>query len=507
MVWGTLVDSTPGLIVITPLFLAFLITLLERLFGRSNQILFLTGLALTSFFVGLMAFEVLTVGGWSYVFGAEQPSPENGKSFFRIIFLADGFSVLSTITIVLIAFTTGLYSIGYMKNKPDLSRFYSLFFLTFAGLNGMVLTNDLFNMFVWFEVTSIASSGLIAFENYRGKSVEAALKYLFVSVIGGLFFLFSIALFYGQYGVLNLQLLSEAMTGSYNDEMAVGLITVVFAMKSSSVPFHFWTPEVHGDAPGPVSPFIAIMVMGYLLALFRLLTSVFTGSISSEIIGLIIILLGAFSMVVGVFIAFSTDDIKLVVVYLSISQIGYIMLVVGVGLTTLNTTRYQEFGQLSFASGLFHVINDAVYKTLLFLSVITMGRVAGTRDKRQLSGMLHRLPYTTVFFIIAGLSISGFPPFSGFYSKFLIYRATYSFHPILGLFTVVMTALIFLLMAQLFSSVFLGPVDEEPEGSVSRSMLASMVILTIIVIVFSIIPHIFVSEVVIPAVEALTTSF
>ncbi|MFW5945267.1 MAG: proton-conducting transporter membrane subunit [Candidatus Natronoplasma sp.] len=507
MFWRMVVTASPALILAIPLLFAFVITLMGRLFEKSVQGLFLSSLIITSFFVGVMAFEVLTVEGWSYVFGGEQPRPQQVSSFFRIIFVADGFSVLATITIAIIASVTGIYSYAYLKGESHLNKYYTLFLLTWAGINGMVLTNDLFNMFVWFEVTTIASSGLVAFQNYNRKSIEAALRYLVLSVAGGLFFLFSIALLYGQYGVLNLELLSEQINGSFNDKLAVGLIMIVFAMKSSSAPFHHWTPEVHGESPGPVSPFIAIMVMGYLLALFRLSIGVFSAGLSVEILGSILMILGILSMVVGIIMGFYNDDIKLIVVYLSISQIGYILLAMGVGLTTLNTGRYEEFGSLAFTGGLFHVINDAVYKTLLFLSVITVGHAAGTRDLNELSGIFYKMPYTSIFFLIGALSISGFPPFSGFYSKFLIYRSTYSFHPLLGLFTIVMTALIFLMMAKLFSSVFLGLTESTSEKEIPLMMFLSMIILSIIVIIFSIIPHIVISEIISPAVEALAMVF
>lgn len=507
MVWNTLVPASPALVLATPLLFAFLIGLIGNFFEKAVEVLFGCALIITSFFVGVMAFEVLTAGSWSYVFGAEQPSPENMNFFFRVIFVADGYSVLATITIAIIALAVGIYSYGYLSEESSLDKYYLLFLLTWVGINGMVLTNDLFNLFVWFEVTTLASSGLVAFQNYRPRSIEASLKYLLLSVLGGLFFLFSIALLYGQYGVLNLQLLSEEITGSFNDRLAVGLITVVFAMKSSSAPFHLWTPDVHGQAPGPVSPFVAIMVMGYLLALFRILISVFVGAISPFTLGLIVMVLGVLSMVIGVVMAFASDDIKLEVVYLSISQIGYIMLAVGVGVTTLTTARYGDFGELAFTGGLFHIINDAIYKTLLFLSVITVGHVAGTRKIEDLNGIFYKMPYTSIFFLIGALSLSGFPPFSGFYSKFLIYRATYSFHPILGLFTVLMTTLIFIAMAMLFSSVFLGSREEGSKENVPTTMLMSMTILAAMVIVFSIIPHIVVSELVVPAVEALSGAF
>ncbi len=502
--WNTLVTTSPALILAIPLLFSFLIMLLGKFFKRSTQILFPLALILTSFFVGTMAIEVLTAESWMYVFGAEQPYPENGTSFFRIVFMADGFSVLATMTTATIAVVAGIYSYGYMKRESGLEKYYTLFLLTWVGINGMVLTNDLFNMFVWFEVTTIASCGLIAFQKYRLKSVEASLKYLLLSVAAGLFFLFSIGLLYGQHGVLNLHLLSGEMTGSFNDRLAVGLILVVFAMKSSSVPFHLWTPDVYGESPGSVSPFMAITSMGFLFALFRLLLNGFIGGISPEVVGLVLMVLGILSMLVGVMMALAHDDLRRLLAYLSISQIGYIMLVIGVGITTLDTGRYDEFGSLAFTGGLFHMINDAIYKALLFLSIITVVHVTGIRDKNQLSGIFHKMPYTSFFFLIGALSIAGVPPFSGFYSKFLIYQATFLYHPLLGLFAAVVSIFILVVMVKLFSNIFLGPKkEEESKVKIPKTMFVGMTLLAILVAVFSIIPHVVVSEIIVPAVEAL----
>ncbi len=507
MTWNTIVTASPALILALPLLFAFLIALLGRFFEKSVEMLFVCAVILTSFFVGVMALEVLTVGGWSYVFGAEQPHPENVTSFFRIIFLADGFAVLATITIAIIAVVAGIYSYGYMREETALNKYYSLFLLIWVGINGMVLTNDLFNMFVWFEVTTLSSCALVAFQNYREKSIEAAMKYLLLSVVGGLFFLFSIGLLYGQYGVLSLELLSGKITGSYNDRLAVGIIMVVFAMKSSSVPFHLWTPDVYGESPGPIAPFMAVTSMGFLFALFRLLFTSFAGAISPQIIGMVVMLLGIISMVVGVMMAFAQKDLRRLLAYLSISQIGYIMLVVGLGIATLNTVSYEEFGSLAITGGLFHMINDIVYKALLFLSIISIVHITGIRNKDELSGLAYKMPYLSFFFLLSALSISGVPPFAGFYSKFIIYKSTFLFHPILGLFAAVMSIIILVIMANLFSEIFLGSKKERSEKRIPKTMFAGMTILAIIVILFSIMPHVIVSEIITPAVEALTGSF
>ncbi len=504
LTWDILVKSSPVMILMIPLFSSFLIALLGRFFKKPVKFLFISALTLTLVFVGVMAYEVLMTESWVYVFGSEDPFHLNHSSLFRIVFVADEFAVLSTISISIIIFILGFYSFGHMGKEADLRKYYILFLLTWVGINGMVLTGDIFNMFVWFEVTTLASCGLIAFYNYNRKSIEASLKYLLLSVVGGLFFLFSIGLLYGQYGVLNITLLSESITGSVNDKIAVGLIITVFATKSSSVPFHLWVPGVYGDSPGPVGPFMAITSIGFLFALIRLLFTGFVGSISPLATGLVLLTLGSLSMIVSVMMAFAQEDLKKLVAYLSISQIGYMMFVIGIGFTTLETSGYDGLGSLAMNGGLFHMMNDAIYKSLLFLSIITIVYTTGIRDKNKLSGLIYRMPYTSFFFILGALSTAGIPPLSGFYSKFIIYKSAFSFHPLMGLFATSISIFILVVMARLFSNIFLGDGNDVEREKVPTIMLITMGVLACIVVVFSLFPHVIISEIIVPAVESLT---
>ncbi len=507
MTWETIVTASPTFILGLPLLFAFLTTLVGRFSKRLGELLFGVGLLLTTFFVGVMSYQVLTDGSWFYVFGAEQPSPENLLSFFRITFVADGFAVLATLTIAITALAAGIYSYSFMKGESGLNKFYTLFLLTLAGVNGMVLTGDLFNLFVWFEVTSVASCALVAFRNYKGKSVEAALKYMVLSTVGGLFVLFSIGLLYGQYGVLNYALLREGITGTFIDKLALGILAVVLAMKSSSVPMHMWAPDAYGEAPGSVTPFIAITSMGSLFVLFRLLFGVFSVSISPAASGSILIILGVLSMIVGVTMALVQSDLKRLIAYLSVSQIGYMMMAVGVGLATLNTGEYESFGELAMQGGLFHMINDGVYKALLFLSAVAVVHATGIRSLNELGGVAHKMPYTTFFFLLGALSIAGIPPLSGFSSKLLIYKSVYLYSPILAIIALVVSIITLAIIGKAFFNAFLGPDQGLVKKDVSQTMLLGMGILTAVLVLFTLFPNVVVVEVVSPAIEGLIGSF
>lgn len=497
-----LITLSPALVLVTPLITAFLKTILEKIDKRMNKIVFASGLFLTFFFVFLMSYQVLVDESWIYVFGAEEPSSGSIISQFRINFVADGYSVLASITLVVVALASGIYSFDFIERRDD-KKFYTLFLLTLAGATGMVLTRDLFNLFVWYEVASVASCGLIVFYNERGKSIEAGLKYMILSTVGGLFFLFSIGLIYGQYGVLNLAVLSDTITGTFNDKLALGIVIGVLAMKSSSVPFHMWAPDAYGEAPGSVSPFIAVTSLGSLFVLIRLLFDGLLGGIAPLQIGIVLMVLGIVSMTVGIGMALVEKDLKRLVAYLSISQIGYILLAVSVGFVSMNSGELDSVGITAMRGGLFHMINDGIYKALLFFSVISIVYLTGSRNVDKISGLAWKNPALTTFFIIGGLCIAAVPPSSGFYSKYLIYKSTFLFNPVLGMFTVTMSIIIFGVMVKVFYEVFLGPPEIQEKENIPLWMSSGMVLLTIGVLIFSIIPHRIVSEVVIPAVEAL----
>ncbi len=498
-----LIANSPTLILGIPLLFAFLTPLADKISDELRDAVFMMGLLLTVLFVFAMSYEVYTNGAWRYVFGGSEASPTQLASFFRIIFVADGFSALATITIAITALGAGIYSFAFMDGHFGMEKYYVLFLLTFAGVNGMVLTADLFNLFVWFEVTSIASCGLIAFQNYRGKSVEAALKYMMISVIGGLFLLVSIGLMYGEYGVLNFEILSVVMAGGIVDKIALAIIFVVFAMKASSVPMHMWAPDVYSESPGSVTPFIAITSMGSLFVLFRILFVMFRFSMGAAALGTLLIILGLLSMFIGVSMALKQSDLKRLIGYLSVSQIGYMLLAVGVGLTTLENGDYGTFGAMALEGGFFHMINDGVYKALLFLSAAAVVYATGTKDLNKLGGLAHRMPYTTLFFLIGGLSIAGVPPLSGFSSKLLIYQSIYLYHPILAIIALVVSIITFALIGKIFYNAFLGPDLGLSKGEVPTGMLVAMAILTVVVIVFSLFPNYVVAEIVVPAIEGL----
>lgn len=501
-----LILHSPTFILAVPLLFAFLTPLFDRVSKKLRDGVFFAGLFLTAFFVSLMAYRVYTVGDWAYVFGSGSIEPGEGTvPFFRIQFLADGVSAMATITLAISSIGAGIYAYAFVAEETGLNKFYTLFLLTVAGVNGMVLTGDLFNLFVWFEVTSISTCALIAFRNYKGQAVEAAIKYMIISVVSGLFLLFSVALLYGQYGVLNFELLSQNISGTYIDKIALAILVVVMALKSGAVPLHFVTPDAYSMAPGSITAVLVVASQAGLWVLFRIVFNLYGLAVDTLTVGWIVIILGVLSMFIGVTMALVQKTVKRLMAYHAVSQTGYMLLGVGVGLAVLGQPEMEAYGRTAMEGGIFHIINHAMYKGLLFLTAGVIIFKTGKRKLDELGGLGHSMKWTMVFFMIGALAIAGIPPFNGFSSKLMIYKSVYQFNPILSIIAMVVSILTLASFVKVFHSIFMGPKDEEiaETGEAPKGMLVGMAVLAGTVIIFSLFPGLIVSTIVEPAVESL----
>ena len=201
-------NYTPALVVAIPLLGAFLTPLISKINDRVRNIFVILILAINGIIVGFLANNVLTNGITYYVFGGQQ---EITAPVVRILFEVDALSVFMAIISSILVFVAVIYSWAFMKENSGLDKYYTLILLLLAGMLGMVLTGDMFNFFVFLEITSIASCALIAFWTSKGESIEAAFKYIVISAMGALFVLFAIAILYGQYDALNIAVLANAI--------------------------------------------------------------------------------------------------------------------------------------------------------------------------------------------------------------------------------------------------------------------------------------------------------
>jgi multicomponent Na+:H+ antiporter subunit D len=321
-----------------------------------------------------------------------------------------------------------------MKSYTGLPKYYSLFMLMVAGMNGVVLSGDLFNLFVFLEVASIASYALVAFGT-DADELEAGFKYLILGSVASVMILFAVGTVYAVTGSLNMADVAREISVRFGGDMSPALLLAAamflmgFSLKAALVPFHAWLPDAHPSAPAPISAMLSGVVIKSLgvYAMCRVFFNVFGFSPdlpSSVIIADGIITFSVLSIVFGGLLAIGQWDFKRLLAYSSIGQIGYVTLGIGVGARVLATGGVRSLAALAILGGLFHLINHAAFKSLLFLSSGAIQHATGTRDMKQLGGVREKMPITGAATNLAALSIAGVPPFSGFWSKLVILVAT-----------------------------------------------------------------------------------
>lgn len=392
-------------LIIFPVILHLLSAFLIALFWKKSKnlsgiacfsfsILSLISIILLGKYIILQGRIIYYVGGWEIPIG--------------ITLMVDSLSFIFLVVLNLILVIVCGFSIVYMKNYVKYGYFFVLFSLLAAGLNGILISMDFFNIYVFLEIASLASYILVAF-GLRTEEVEASFKYTVLGFIGSIMILLGIALILGKTGTLNI---ADFMVVAQNMDkrelwFILGLFISGFSLKTALFPFHFWLPDAHSLAPAPVSAILSgvfVKITGFYM-LTRIVVNIFLMFPESKII---LIGLGILSMVFGALMAINQEDIKRVYAYSTISQIGYCAVGIGIG------------GYYGYLGGLLHFIFHGFSKALLFLNSGTIEYEEKTTKISQLSGLIDKLPYTTTLGSIGMLSISGIPPFGCFWSKIII---------------------------------------------------------------------------------------
>lgn len=494
--------------VIIPLAGAFIIAITGALsggFGRyftSILLVFLTGLAVYLLFSG-QGTVVYAVGGHRLF----------EKVPIGIYMVFDGLSLYMLLIINLIGFLSAFYSISYMKKFTSENHYYTLFCLMVAGMNGVVLSGDLFNLYVFLEIAAISSYALVAF-GIEKEELEASFKYQVLGGASSLFILFSIGMLYWGTSTLNIADMSKAIqegaTGSDFVKFVSVLLLAGFGLKAAMIPFHAWLPDAHSSAPSPISSMLSGVLIKAIGAyvILRLFFNMFKLAYD---IALVITILGTLSMVVGVLLAIGQWDIKRLLAYHSISQMGYVILGVGVGMLLLSKGGDNSIAALSIGGGLFHLFNHAVFKGLLFLNAGAVEYETGIRDMKRLGGLANLMPVTTSTSLSASMSISGIPPFNGFFSKLIIIIAAiqggYYLFGILAVFVSIITLASFL-KVQRFTFFDKGEERWQKNGisvkEVPFAMCFSMIFMAVLCIVLSLLIVPSIRDIVLsPAVKVL----
>jgi multicomponent Na+:H+ antiporter subunit D len=415
-------------------------------------------------------------------------------------------SILMGIIWSIVSLAAAIFSLSHIASETGQNRFYTLLLLMVAGGFGMMFTSDLFNLFVFLEIASISGAALIAFRTKFADTQEGGFKYIVVSAIASLMILFAIGLLYAQYNLLNIGALAQVIQYTTPDKIALALLLIAFTMKAGMVPLHLWFPDSYSVAPASITGMLVITSHACMYAAFRVCFTLYGGMLDAPVVGWILIVFGLLSMFVGVTMAVFQKDVMRFMSYHAISQLGYMWVGVGVGLAVLgNPALVATYGRDAISGGVFHILNHAMYKPLLFFTGGALFHRTGTRDLTKMGGLAHKMKWTTILYIIGTLSISGIPPLNGFSSKILIYESVYQFHPILTITGIIVSILTLASFTKAFHSAFMGA--ELPEykevKEVPRSMIIAMVILAAGIVFITLFPSLIVNWTIHPAADAL----
>ena len=373
--------------------------------------------------------------------------------------LLDPISVMMLVVISTVSLMVHIYSMGYMKGEVGFERYYAFLSLFSFAMLGLVLATNIFQMYIFWELVGVSSYLLIGFYYTKPSAVAAAKKAFIVTRFADLFFLIGILVlsYYTQtfdFGILNSgnesvfgSAIGSTFMGTSVLSWAMALIFIGGAGKSAMFPLHIWLPDAM-EGPTPVSALIhaATMVVAgvYLVARFFPVYVEFTPEVLHGIA-----YVGAFTSLFAAAIALVQTDIKRVLAFSTISQIGFMMVALGV-------SGYEGHEGLGYMSSMFHLFTHAMFKALLFLGAGSIIHAVHSNEMKDMGGLRKYMKITHWTFLIACLAIAGIPPFSGFVSKDEILTATYHFSTGMGIWMTVTAGLTAFYMFRLYYNIFWG---------------------------------------------------
>ena len=339
-------------------------------------------------------------------------SVANGVLPLSSVFEIDTLSIFMAALFIFIGLLTSVYSMRYMEKDSRPAEYYMLLMLMVAGMLGVVFAGDLMTFFIFWETMCIASYVLVAFRKENWEPVEAGFKYLIMSASGSVMILFAMSLLYGMAGTLNFAYLRLAISKMPNgwSLMAMILMIIGFGIKAAMAPLHTWLPDAHPAAPSSISAMLSgVVIKAGAYALIRSLLLIFVPQAYDWQI--VLAILAVLTMTVGNLMALLQSDLKRLLAFSSVAQMGYI--VFGISLAT----------SLSLTGSLFHIMNHSIMKSLLFLCSGAFLYAVESRNLEELAGIGRTMKITGAMFVIGCLSIAGIPPFNGFQSELMILLA------------------------------------------------------------------------------------
>ena len=369
-----------------------------------------------------------------------------------ITLVADRLAAIMLVIAELMLLAVLIYAIGQPGAEEDHVGFHPAYLILAAGVAAAFLTGDLFNLFVAFEVMLMASYVLITLGG-RPDQVRSGMTYVVISLIASTLFLLTLAFVYASTGTVNLADLSAKigdLPGGVRGALAL-LLIVVFGIKSAIFPLFFWLPDSYPTAPTPVTAvFAGLLTKVGVYALLRSQTLLFPTDTQP---GTLLLVVAGLTMVVGVFGAITQNDIKRILSFHIVSQIGY--MIMGLGL----------FSIAGLAGAVLYIIHHIVVKTTLFLVAGLIEQRTGTAELAELSGLRRLEPVLAVLFILPALSLAGIPPFSGFVAKLALVEAGVATEDylIVGV-SLAVSLLTLFSMTKIWANTFWGPTEADTVG-------------------------------------------
>lgn len=336
----------------------------------------------------------------------------NWPAPYGITLVADLLSAIMTVMASLMGFTVCIYSLGSLDKRRESHGYYPFFHFLLMGVCGVFLTGDLFNLYVWFEVMLMASFVLLSLGGEKNQ-LEGAIKYVTLNLLSSAFFLTALGILYGMTGTLNMADLHLQLSTMENTGVATTLAMLflaAFGIKSAIFPLFFWLPASYHTPPVPVSAvFAGLLTKVGAYALLRVFTLLFTQD--TDFTHTVILVIAGLTMVTGVLGAMSFNEFRRILSFHIISQIGYIMM--GLGLMS----------PLALAGSVFFLIHNIIVKANLFLVSGVAHKLQGSFELDKLGGLSQKAPCLAFIFAVSAFSLAGIPPLSGFWAKLILIKS------------------------------------------------------------------------------------
>lgn len=331
-----------------------------------------------------------------------------------MVFRVDVFGFYVTLIAAAVWFLVTIYCLGYMEGEHSQTRFYAFYLLTLSGAVGSFMANDLFTLFMFFELMSLPAYVLVIHEQ-TPQAMRAGVKYLFMTIAGSLAFFFGLVAIQGMTGSLDLNQVGKITEVGPLAAAAFIAFVIAFGMKAGMVPLHVWLSDAHPVAPSPASALLSgVMLKTGVYGLFRVIYGIygfdlFRGTNWPAVMQV----MAAITILLGSAVAITQTDLKRRLAYSSIGQMGYILLAM-----SLLTER-------AMVGGAYHIFAHAVVKSCLFLAAGSIIRQTGLRDVRDFGGLDYRMPLTMACFTLCALTIAGIPPMNGFVSEWALMQGAF----------------------------------------------------------------------------------